>query len=345
MIKAADLQPPKRVQTPISNRGFDAQFLSSIPRYNPFLLDGVIVSVDSVRLKFSFRTTCYDYDSAERTDTLVKVLNALNSMDLWNERLFDVDFLPEHGFKCGAYQRTVQFRHLDGWSFSVLVGRFCTRDASGGSGFNTARQIAAEAVMDFNPNKVPRHAWCRISDILRAWSVSLPTVQRVDLALDFPIDRDLLTMQKRSGSVYRKIDDGSITEYIGDRSHHAAIKLYDKAAEVGMYTPCSRLEFTIDPKRFKSLSSLFPTVLSSAPLELSMDFEELPFQVQAVLLHPDLYEILKKKVNRNTWRKYDSMIQEYSNSNGENVLSLSTEQCVQIDRYLRSYLAELVSGK
>ena len=38
--------------TPYSNRGFNAQFLSIVPYSNPLLLDGVIASIDSLRIKF-----------------------------------------------------------------------------------------------------------------------------------------------------------------------------------------------------------------------------------------------------------------------------------------------------
>ena len=44
--------------TPYSNRGFNAQFLSIVPYSNPLLLDGVIASVDSLRIKFTY-LKCY----------------------------------------------------------------------------------------------------------------------------------------------------------------------------------------------------------------------------------------------------------------------------------------------
>lgn len=332
--------------TPNSNRGFDAQFLGSVPRCSPLLLDGIAVSIDAVRMKFIFATSCYDFERHERTDTLVRVLYALTDLNLWNERLFEIESLPERNFKCGVYRNTVRFSHPDGWSFVVLVGRYCTSSSAGGSGFNTARQIAAEAVMDFNPNKVPRRAWERVAGILRSWAVTLPTVQRFDLALDFPIDRGSLTLQQRPGSGYEKFVDprGATTEYTGERSHHAAVKLYDKAAELEIDTNCTRLEITVEPKKYKGIADLMPTILSISPLSLNVDFSVLPFQVQAVLIHPDLYPVLKASVGRNTWAKYDKLIRQYSQDNGDTVLALSTDQQTQVDRYLRSYLARLISG-
>lgn len=332
-------------KTPNSNRGFDAQFLGIVPRNNPLVLDQVVASVDSVRMKFVFRSTCYDFDHNERADTLVKVMYALTDVNLWNERLFDIQVMPEKNFKCGLYRHTVHYSN-DGWSFAVLVGRYCTASRANGSGFNAARQIAAEAVMDFNPNKVPVAAWSRIAGILRSWAASVPTVQRIDLAMDFPVDRDKLALQQRPGSGYQKFVDskGAITEYTGERSHHAAIKLYDKAAELGINAACSRLEITIEPKRFKSISDLLPTILTTAPLDLSMDFSGLPFQVQAVLIHPDLYPLLKASVSRNTWSKFAQTINEYNQKNCDSAFVLGAEQQAAIDRYIRTYLARLISG-
>lgn len=343
MPKATRSKP----ETPNSNRGFDAQFLCDVPRSEPLILDGVIASVDSIRLKFIFASSCYDFDSHKRCDTLVKVLEALNDLNLWNERLFDIDPGYEHGFKCGSYQRTIRYSHPDGWSFVVLAGRYCTAKTASGAGFNSARQVAAEAVMDFNPNKVPRRAWERVAGILRSWAVCVPTVQRYDLAMDFSLERSGLELQRPSGTGYQKFVDpssGAITEYAGERSHHGAVKLYDKGAELGLDTDCTRLEITIDPKKHKGVGELFPTILSAAPLNITTDFSELPFPVQAVLIHPDLYSVLKASCHRNTWKKYEAQLREYNQNAGDTVLSLSTDQQKKIDRYARDYIARTISG-
>lgn len=328
-------------QTPYSNRGFDAQFLCNVPRHDPLILDGFVASIDSVRMKFTFSTCTYDFDRNERCDTLEMALNAITDLNLWNERLFDIETLPERNFKVGLYRNTIHYTHPDGWSFAVLAGRFCTANTANGSGFNPARQIASEAIMDFNPNKVPARAWERIAAILRGYAVSV-TIQRYDLAIDFPLERSYLAMQERPGSKYQLIkENGAVTEYLGKRDHHAAIKLYDKAAELEIDTDCTRLEFTIDPSRSTGISGLFPTITSTAPLALSTDFGNLPFQVQAVLIHPDLFSVLKASTSRNTWAKYEKLIREYSQDNGDTILALTDAQCEEIDQYTREYLAKL----
>lgn len=326
-----------KAQTPYSNRGFDAQFLGSVPRYNPLLLDGVIASIDSLRIKYTFSKSAYDFEACSRFDTLNRLLFDLTSASLYMEGLFDIRPSPEHSFKIGNYRHTITYSHTDGWSFAVLVGRFVYDSA--------VKQLAPEAILDVNPNKVPEKAWGRIASILRAWALSVQ-VQRFDLAMDFPQNRDCFTLQQRAGSGYQKFVDqrGATTEYTGERSHHAAVKLYDKGADLGnAELTCTRLEITIDPKKYKSISDLFPTILSHSPLSLDLDFSSLPFQVQAVLIHPDLFDLLKVSTSRNTWSKYEKMIREYGQHNGETVLALKTDQQTEIDRYVRSYLSGLIT--
>lgn len=325
---------PKAASTPYSNRGFSVQFLDMVPRFEPLILDGFIASLDNVRIKFTFQKSMYDFSHNQRCDSLIKILYALTSEVLYSEGLFNIDVGKERSFKIGCYQRTVTYSYLDEWSFAVMAGRFCF-DSS-------VKQLAPEAILDFNPNKVPVNAWKRIYTILAAYAVEI-SVSRCDLALDFPIERSTLSLQKRSGSERCEFENasGALTQYTGKRSHHGGIKLYDKAAEVGVKCPCSRLEITIDPKRFKSVSKMLPTVLTTSPLELSTDFDSLPFGVKAVLLYPDLHPLLKASVSRHTLAKYDKQIQQYSQSNSESFLTLSDADCKEVDRYFRDYLARL----
>ena len=63
--------------TPYSNRGFNAQFLSIAPYSNPLLLDGVIASFDSLRVKFTYPKCYTDLVTNERHDTLLSCLTSL----------------------------------------------------------------------------------------------------------------------------------------------------------------------------------------------------------------------------------------------------------------------------
>ncbi len=320
-------------KTPNSNRGFDAQFLGTIPYYNPLILDEAVASVDSVRIKFSYRKSGYDFEKRQRIDTLNQLLYELSSDRLFMEGLFDFRVSPEFGFRIGNYMRTITYSLADGNSFAVLVGRYS---------FNAnVKMVEPEIVMDFNPNKVNCAAWQRICDILRIGAQKI-TIQRFDLAIDIPVIRRYLCLEQRPGSGYEKFvsKSGAITEYTGERSHHAAVKLYDKGADLGADMICTRLEITIDPAKFKGVKMLLPVISTAVPVELSLGFHDFPFEVKAVILHPDLYDILKSSVSRNTFQKHKQMIADY----GQTFFSLNDSQCSEIDKYLRTYLVNLTAN-
>ena len=320
-------------QTPISNRGLPAHFLCTPPYYNPLYLDGVTSSIDNVRMKYTYPNTTYNFDTGDRMDTIDELLQELTSVVLYMEGNLDPQYNKSY-FKIGNYAHTITYKLTEGRSFAVLVGRFDYKEAH--------QQIAAEAVIDFNPNKIPSFVWMRITGILAARAVRI-AVQRFDLALDFPILRNNLELVQRPGSSYSRLIDKNhiVTEYTGERSHHAAVKLYDKQAELQLPMPCTRLEITIEKSKFKSLSQLMPEIISHAPLELSLAFDDLPAIVQVVILHPDLYDRMSRSVHRNTWAKYKGLLEAYRVGDNGFFFTLPEDQILQIEKYVRSYIAKL----
>ena len=212
--------------TPYSNRGFNAQFLSIAPYSNPLLLDGVIASFDSLRVKFTYPKCYTDLVTNERHDTLLFLLDQLDDTSRWQLRHYDVN-VTRSGFKIGKYAYTFTFELSPGVSFSVLVGRYSTPDAATGYAYDKVNRYVYDAVIDFNPNKVSGTVLHEAIGLLSAYALTT-TVQRFDFALDFPIDRDDLKLVQRPGSVYKCLVDpkGVKTEYTGERHSHNAIKLY-----------------------------------------------------------------------------------------------------------------------
>ena len=316
-------------KTPNSNRGFDAQNLCTCPYYRPLRLSGLTASVDSVRMKYSYSRKSYDHERSESMDTMDQLLRDLTSIPLFMEHLFDIQHMQSN-FRIGNYAHTIVYDLPDGNSFAVMIGRYSYDSGD--------KQMACEAVLDFNPNKVNSAAFKRIMGILAARATSV-TVHRFDLAIDFPILRDTVQLVQRPGSTYSKYvgADGAVTEYNGNRSQHSAVKLYDKAKELGMETPMTRLEITISREKFKTVHQLIPDIQSCAPLELSLCLDDLPFEVQAVIIHPDLYDRLKASTSRNTWAKYKKLIQGY----GGTMFTIPDDQLDQIDKYVRDYIATL----
>lgn len=325
--------------TPNSNRGFPAHFLCTAYLSQPLVSNGVVASIDSVRVKYVYRTTFTDPGSNQRHDTLVYLLEQLTSVSSWLRGGYDVH-VYESRFRIGNYAYTVHYDTENGSSFAVLVGRYCTPEQATGYAYNKAAGYVYDAVIDFNPNKVPSDVYTPIMALLASRALSM-TVQRFDLALDLPAPRSELSLVQRPGSGYQCFIDkkGIKTEYTGERQHHGAIKLYDKGADLGHPDlDVSRCEITIDPKLFKSVKDLFPDITTTAPVALSMGFSGLPFPVQAVILHPDLYGLLKASVHPNTWRKYKSLIQEY----GQTFYTLPDDICKEIDGYVQKRLQEFM---
>lgn len=324
-------------KTPNSNRGFNAQFLCIAPLSQPLVSDRVVASIDSLRIKYTYRTTFTDLGSNQRHDTLVYLLEQLTNVSAWLSGSYDIH-VSESKFRIGNYAYTVHYEAENGSSFAVLMGRYCTPEQATGYGYNKAAGYVYDAVIDFNPNKVPSDVYTPVMALLASWALSV-TVQRFDLALDLPAPRSELSLVQRPGSGYQCFIDkkGIKTEYTGERQHHSAIKLYDKAADLGHPDlDVTRCEITIDPKLFKSVKDLFPDITTTAPVALSMGFSDLPFQVQAVILHPDLYDLLKASVHPNTWRKYKSLIQEY----GQTFYTLPDDTFKEIDSYVKKRLQE-----
>ena len=324
-------------KTPNSNRGFDAQFLSIAPHYKPLLLPGVIVSIDSLRVKFCYRSKVYLHDKKKAIDPLNYLYDKLNSAAMYCSEKWDIHTY-EHSFKLGSYYQTITFE-CENCSFAVLLGRYYSDSGS--------KLYADEAILDFNPNKVPAHIWSRVYRVLLENAAQAPEVQRFDLAFDFPVTRSSLELVQRSGSQHTRIASpaGAVTEYTGERSQHGAVKLYNKAAEVqkemGLVSdiPMTRLELTLDPKKYKGIQKHFPEILEKVPMQQDMEFQKLPFEVKAVILHPELLPVLKASCSRNTFARYKAQLRSY----GQTYYTLPEDGPAQVDRYVHGYLASFTS--
>ena len=219
-------------------------------------------------------------------------------------------------------------------SFTVLVGRYCC-DSS-------VKMLAPEAILDMNPNKVPVEKWKRVYAILCCGLFQPITVQRFDLALDFRVPRDSLALQRRDGSKWSSVissDGKAVTEYTGERSSHGAVKLYNKAEELGYPGDLTRLEFTLAPDRFKGLLAAFPTIRYTRPVQLDFDFSSLSFPVRAVLLHPDLLPVYQNSVERHAFAKFKKELAAVPMASSP-FFMLPEAECSAVDSFVKDRLAE-----
>lgn len=284
------------------------------------------VSIDNVRLKFQYRHTIYDF---EKGSACLAIDMYCAKLDVQFFKNLDVVWRYCDYFKIGNYARTCVISGIDPfvgkWSCAVMIGRY-TFDTS-------CKLIVPEIVFDFNPNKVPDDISTCIINLLRDGALHISVI-RYDVAFDFPIPRDSVTLirnDKQDYKLFRNSTKG-VTEYQGQRSKHGSLKLYDKMKESGLSVPVTRCEITVDGNYIESLEKLFPSLIVLDGIQIDTGFHELPFQVVSCLLYPDLMPLLKSRVDYKTWKKYRDMITAYGNCR------LVPKKWDEINRYVRTRL-------
>lgn len=283
-------------------------------------------------MKFCYKYRNYDLEKHE----------AVTTIDLCSQKLdqlfFDGCDVIWHRcdfFKIGNYVRTCTISGKDsfsgGWSCAVMIGRY-TFD-------NACKMVAPEIVFDFNPNKVPQNRYREIIDRLKINAINV-SITRYDVAFDFPIPRSHVTLipnDRQSYKLFRESSKG-VTEYQGERSNHNAMKLYDKTKESALPVPVTRCEITVGGDYNKSIELLFPVLVVLGDLQIDTGFADLPFQVVACLIHPDMTPVLKSKVDHKTWKKYSVMIASHGQRN------LIPDSWNDVDSYIKTRLSRLKGG-
>lgn len=301
------------------------------------------VSLDNIRIKFTYSNTCMDFPDCHspewhKPEKRVRVLSVdrvCRSFDLLYFQFdpnYDVTWAHCEFFKLGKYAHTATVKGK-GWSCAVLIGRYDCNPSY-------KNQIAPEAVLDINPNKVPAEWVNRLVAILTEQSRQVEVV-RYDVAFDFPIPRDNVTLVPNNRQSYKLFRDSGkgTTEYQGERSHHAALKLYDKSKESDLTVPVTRCELTVKGGYQESLETLFPHLTCFADLQLDLPASDLPFDVVACIAYPDLIPELRRRVSSNTWRKYKPMIESYGRSR------IQPENWQEIDQFVRSTIRDIKGGR
>ena len=284
------------------------------------------VSVDNIRLKFEYKYNNYDFDHRQ-TVTSVDLISQLLDNQFFAG--FDVIWNKLDFFRIGNYCRTCTISSLE-WSFAVMIGRYCFD--------NSCKQIAPEVIMDFNPNKVPLDVTQHIVSLLRGSALSF-AVQRFDIAFDYALPRAEVRLIEDKTKGYRFFrEQGAITEYQGKRSKHSALKLYDKTKESGLSVPVTRCEITVERSAYKSVADIFPDLFYYGAEQLDVSFDNLPFEVKACILYPNLIEVLRRSCNRHTFQKHIGRVKEYGK------ISLVPTNWLEIDRFIHSALITYTKG-
>lgn len=305
-------------------------------RYHNYLdLDNCRVSLDNIRIRFRFSDKIYDFDFKKTYETLAYIQKLLSISDIHGDAPGSITWYIRDSFKIGSYGCTGRVDYKispgDSCSFAILIGRFA---------FGVSKQMVPEVVLDVNPNKVPWDVLSWYYNVLATYAKDIDVV-RFDLAFDYPVSRsDVFLVQDHTRGYKQFRGRDGFTEYQGERHSNGAVKVYDKTAESDLPVPVTRVEITVHGDYTGQLSKLYPEIhgyLSSG--QLDFDLGSLPFAVQACLLYPDLIEILRTSVSRNTYKSHLEMIRQYDKQ------SLSPKSWSAVDSWLSIYLSVFRSGR
>jgi len=212
-----------------------------------------IYSCDGVRISFSV--------AGEHSEAFEKLFANPKRVDI---KSWPIDTRDNH-FK---YLWNITYYDDDDKELSSMSCGYIFNSVSGESN--------RKGFLDFNPNKC---AWSplffedlnAIRSFCKSWDL-----QRVDVALDIPVRRDLVILEKDNrvyeSKVYSNINK---TEYLGLRSKPGRVKVYNKSLEQGLEKDLTRIEVSTEPdieSFFKHYPKIWDLSLSG---QLTMDILEL----------------------------------------------------------------------
>lgn len=206
--------------------------------FNPIKSDdGIIYSLDNLRLKVDF---------GQKIKHFVQLIEHFQAYDLRYEIRY--------------WHSTSAFGYAHQWTFNDASDKSASWTVLACYGNSKNR----EGVIDFNPNKVGENALFQEFWKMLQLHTCTRDVVRYDLAIDLPLPRSQCRLVRDGKRTYEYfIKDDGLTEYLGTRSHHGYVKLYDKTKESNLDYPLTRLELTIDGR--SDPSDIFPRVVWRDP--------------------------------------------------------------------------------
>lgn len=163
-------------------------------------------------------------------------------------------------FRIGTYREQFSIRMPDNTSFWV------------GAALNLAKTNWGKMRIEFNPNKVGDSA---VFQEILVFLVSHTrpmhrVIRRFDLAIDLPIDRMSVYLVKDARAYFERRHGRELTQYLGPRSAHGHVKVYNKQLESKLDFPLTRVEITLDPAvSYEKIN--FPTVYYLDNMQMQMD--------------------------------------------------------------------------
>ena len=226
----------------------------------------ITYSIDNLRISFDLQ---YEDNSNKFYSYLQKLLNCPPD---------EVDVKYYMSIKVSAYRHLFTFKSLkDDRSFTI---EFC---------HNSSRKNIYKGVIDFNPNKVGD--WNFFNEFYKNVNSHFykKCIKRFDLAVDIPIQRDMILVEKDRRE-YQLIIGRTKTEYLGQRNSHNFVKVYDKKYESNLDYELTRVEITLEPTETFNLPNISIKCLDNIDLYLDLTpTDKVLFQLLSKIDEPFLY--------------------------------------------------------
>lgn len=173
------------------------------------------------------------------------------------------------------YENRKNLSFFHNFSFELVDGMIGEHNTFWlGFGFNRFGTIDwTHWKIEFNPNKVLP---CDFTDELFGFLISNSydlSLKEFDVAVDFPLSRDLFSMSVNNGRKYSLIlnSEQDKTEYSGTRHTNGFTKIYNKTLESKLDTDITRVEFTFTDINYNSVVVGLPDIFITDFIQLKID--------------------------------------------------------------------------
>lgn len=171
--------------------------------------------------------------------------------------------------------------------------------------------------LEFNPAKVGEHDIFRLVWYLLLSHSKHADFKRFDVAIDMPVERENVWLLKdRRRLVTYEYSQSNKTQYLGQRSQHGQVKLYNKQLEAGLSFPLTRVEVTMDYENctFTEFERVFPSVVYMDTGQMKLDGVEADGTERVLMLscleHPDYLKMLGRKMGKKIERILEQYVQK-----------------------------------
>jgi len=190
------------------------------------------------------------------------------------------------------------------------------------------------ARLEFNPAKVGNSIQFRYLHAYLLARSKKVQARRFDVAIDLPLDRRDVFLHKDRRQ-YRTIQNSALdkTEYLGQRSQHGQVKVYNKRIESGLDYDLTRVEITVDFENnsYDEFVRLFPdvTYLDTGQTQIFEVEDNDRVLIMACLEHPEWLAMLSRYKRKKIERALESHVLQLQPSYKEymNIVSQCMHYC------------------